>query len=45
MIKNMQYVIVKNRDLSKIKKKKGLLSNLSVSTPLSKVPVLGNILF
>ena len=24
---------------------KGLLSNLSITTPLSKVPVLGNILF
>ena len=24
---------------------KGLLSNLSVTTPLSKVPILGNILF
>ena len=29
----------------KNQEKKGLLSNLSVSTPLSKVPVLGNILF
>ena len=42
---NAQYVVVKNQDLLKIKKKKGLLSNLGLRTPLSKVPLLGDILF
>ena len=41
----MQYGIVKNQDLSKNQEAKGLLSNLVVRTPLSKVPVLGDILF
>ena len=35
---------VKNQDLLKIKKQKDL-SNLSIRTPLSKVPLLGDILF
>ena len=38
---NVQYVIVKNQDLLK----KGLLSNLDVRTPLSKVPILGVIAY
>ena len=38
-------MVVKNQDLLKIKKQKGLLSNLGVRTPLSKVPILGDILF
>ena len=42
---NAQYLVVKNQDLLKIKKKKGLLSNLGLRTPLSKVPLLGDILF
>ena len=29
----------------KNQKEKGLLSNLSIRTPLSKVPILGDILF
>ena len=36
---NVQYVIVKNQEAT------GLLSNLVVRTPLSKVPMLGDILF
>ena len=43
--RNVQYTIVKNQDLLKIKKQKGLLSNLGVRAPLSKVPILGDILF
>ena len=35
----VQYVIVKNQEA------KGLLSNLGVRTTLSKVPILGDILF
>ena len=37
---NVQYVIVKNQDLLKNKKQKGMLSDLGVRTPLSKVPIL-----
>ena len=36
---NVQYVVVKNQEA------KGLLSNLGVKKPLSKVPLLGDILF
>ena len=36
---NVKYVIVKNQEA------KGLLSNLGIRTPLSKVPILGDILF
>ena len=36
---NVQYVIVKNQEAT------GLLSNLVVRTPLSKVPMLGDIFF
>ena len=32
---NVQCVAVKNQDLLKIKKQKGLLSNLGIRTPLS----------
>ena len=35
----MQYVVVKNQEAE------GLLSNLGVTTPLNKVPILGDILF
>ena len=42
---NVQYVAVKNQDLLKTKKQKGLLSNSGIRTPLSKVPILGDILF
>ena len=41
----MQCVEVKNQDLLKIKKQKGPLSNLGIKPPLSKVPILGDILF
>ena len=35
----------KNSRFVKNQEAKGLLSNLGVGTPLSKVPILGNILF
>ena len=40
---NEQYAVVKNQDLNQ--EAKGLLSNLGVRPPLSKVPILGDILF
>ena len=43
--KNVQHAPEKNQDLFKIKKQKGLLSNLGIRIPLSKLPILGNILF
>ena len=41
------YLFIKNQDLRFIKNReaKGLLSNLGVRTQLSKVPILGDILF
>ena len=36
---NMQYAVVKNQEA------KGLLSNLGLRTPLSTVPLSGDILF
>ena len=36
---NVQYAVVKNPEV------KGLLSNLGIKTPLSKVPILADILF
>ena len=36
---NVQYAVVKNQEV------KGLLSNLGIKTPLSKVPILADILF
>ena len=41
----MQYVVVQNQKFLKIKKQKGLLGNLGVRTPLSKILLLGDILF
>ena len=41
----MQYVVVKNHDLIKNQEAKGLLSKLDIKTPLSKIPILGDILF
>ena len=41
----MQYVVVQNQKFLKIEKQKGLLSNLGVRTPLSKILLLGDILF
>ena len=43
---NVQYAVIKNQDLFiKNQEAKGLLSNLGLRTPLSKVPILGDILF
>ena len=42
---NVQYVEVKNQDLLKNQEAKRLLFNLGVRTPLSKVLVLGDVLF
>ena len=42
---NRQYATVKKSRFIKNQEAKGLLSNLGIRTPLSKVPVLGNILF
>ena len=36
---NVQYAVIKNQEAN------GLLSNLGLRTPLSKVPVLSDILF
>ena len=36
---NVQYAVIKNQQA------KGLLSNLGIIAPLSKVPILGDILF
>ena len=36
---SVQYAVIKNQEA------KGLLSNLGLRTPLSKVPILGDILF
>ena len=41
----MKYVIVKNPNLLKKQDAKVLLRKLGIKTPLSKVPVLGDILF
>ena len=41
----MQYVIVKNLNLFKKQDAKVLLSKLGIKTPLSKMPVLGDISF
>ena len=39
------YVVVKNQKLLKKQEAKGLLSNLAITTTLSKIPLLGDILF
>ena len=41
----MEYAVVKNQELFKKQQAKGLLSNLGIRTPLSKVLILGDILF
>ena len=41
----MQYVVGKNLNLLKNKKQKGILSSLSIKTPLSKIPLLGDFYF
>ena len=42
----MLYVVAKNQDLLKKKQEaNGLLSSLGLKIPLSKIPLLGDILF
>ena len=41
----MQYVAVKNRNLNKKQKASWILSNSGLKTPLSKIALLGDILF
>ena len=42
---NAQRAVAKNSRFIKNQEAKGLLSNLGLRTPLSKLPVLGDILF
>ena len=42
---NVQYAVVKKSRFIKNQEAKGLLSKLGIKTPLSKVPILGDILF
>ena len=42
---NVQYAVVKKSRFIKNQEAKGLLSNLGLKTPSSKVPKLGDILF
>ena len=42
---NVHYTVVKKSRFIKDQEGKGLLSNLGVKTPLSKVAILGDILF
>ena len=42
---NVQYAVTKKSRFIKNQEVKGLLSNLGLRTPLSKVPVLRDILF
>ena len=46
---NVKYGVTKNKNIQKKKKKRkeinGLLSSLRIKTPLSKIPLLGNVLF
>ena len=42
---NVLYVIVKKPRFLKEQEAKGFLSNLDLKTPLSKIPLLGDILF
>ena len=41
----MQYVMLNNEDLLKKQEAEGVLSSLGLKTQLSKVPLIGNILF
>ena len=41
----MQYVVAKNLNLLKKQETKGILSNLGIKTPLSKIRLLGDVLF
>ena len=42
---NVQYVVVENLNLKRKQEAKGILSNLGIKTPLSKIPIFGDILF
>ena len=42
---NVQCLIVKPQDFQKMYKASGLLSNIRIGIPLSKIPLLGVILF
>ena len=42
---NVPYVAVKSQNLLKKQEAKGLLSSLGIRTPLSKIPLLGDVLF
>ena len=39
------YVVVKNSRFIKEQEAKGIVSNLGLKTPLSKIPLFGDILF
>ena len=41
----MLYVVANNQDLLKKQEANGLLSSLGLKIPLSKIPLLGDILF
>ena len=43
--RSVKNVEVKNQDSLKNQEAKGLQSNLGIGTPLSKVPIFGDILF
>ena len=45
ILSNAQYLVVKKSRFIKDQEAKGLLSNIGIRTPLSKVPILGDILF
>ena len=42
---NVPYVAVKSQNLLKKQEAKGLLSSLGIRTPLSKISLLGDVLF
>ena len=39
------HMVVKNQNLSKKQEASGSLGSLGIETPLSKIPLLGNVLF
>ena len=41
----MLYVVLKKSKFIKKQEAKGLLSNLGIRIPLSKIPILGDVLF
>ena len=42
---NVLYVVVESQNSLKKQKSKGLLNNLGIKTPLSKFPILRDVLF